>query len=234
MCSGVRVWKRLGTHGFGAVSEHGFHSPFENNPKQPSVGFGNSDPSKTLHGLESGPGVWTIFISVSSQGNQSVPVPTNHGKVPRAHSQCWGKLRELSVGSVGELTEEKLEEHSQKQPGNLWILPSSWPRTGPSECRSASWCPSSRKPRWASRCSACVPSASTGETHLGCPWAFPGATGRTRSSFSGQGMGTGCSHIQQELSGDRAEILMGKDEEREDHGVGGVVRRGGQGQSPSH
>lgn len=39
----------------------------------------------------------------------------------------------------------------------------SWlPRTGRSVYTCVSWCRSSRKPRWGSRCSACAPSALTG------------------------------------------------------------------------
>lgn len=143
-----------------------------------------------------------------------------------------GNLRELpllSEGSPHPVGDPVLPRGAgstfPKQPGNLRLLPSSWPRTGPSECRSASWCPSSRRPPWASRCSASVPSASTGETRQprlpcpACPRPFAATQGRTTSSFPGQCqdgdrlLSTGA-EIQQELSGDRAGILLGKAEGR--------------------
>lgn len=148
------------------------------------------------------------------------------GKCP--HSQGWeaqGALPALCglPTARGCTHREEAGSTFPKQPGNLWILPSSWPRTGPSGCRSASWCPSSRKPPWASQCSASVPSASTGETQqppLPClPCPLVGARGRTRSSFPGQCqdgnrlLSRGAA-TQQELSGDRAEILLGKAEGR--------------------
>lgn len=195
MCSGVRAWERLGTQSFGAAQagsglcpSMAFVLPLKTTQSSPAWSSGLRS-TQNPPGLESGPGVWAILhLCVQS-------VPANHGKVPTAHSQSWEAQRALPA--LSGLPTPGVSPFP-KQPGDLWLLPSSWPRTGPSECRSASWCPSSRKPRWASQCSASVPSASTGETpqpHLPCPAlpslppSFPGTPGTTRSSFPVPGWG---------------------------------------------